>query len=237
MSALISALSNVTSLRLFGRRARAYDLMAASPLIVWYFVCMAYQWPSLVSDTLTINFTSISPLAAVDLVSRLSRFIFGALLIVLMAIRRTPIKKQQSISRRVIAFFGCYVGIAAQVWPTAVIQSWWLMGSALMIVFGMMFATYSLLWLGRSISVMPESRKLVTSGPYSIIRHPLYFGEQIAIVGIALQCSSLWVMAVLTLQTCCQLYRMSYEEEILTQTFPEYEDYAGKTARIIPWLY
>lgn len=154
-----------------------------------------------------------------------------------MAVRRTPIKRHQSVSKRVIAFFGCYVGIGAQIMPITPSVPWVAVLSTFLIVFGMSFAIYSLLWLGRSISIMPESRKLVTGGPYSLVRHPLYVGEQLAVVGVALQCRSAWVLAVLMLQFCCQLYRMMYEEQILAETFPEYKNYAEQTARLIPWLY
>jgi protein-S-isoprenylcysteine O-methyltransferase Ste14 len=41
--------------------------------------------------------------------------------------------------------------------------------------------------LGRSISILPQARQLVTSGPYAFVRHPLYLGEMTAMLGIAMQ--------------------------------------------------
>ena len=49
--------------------------------------------------------------------------------------------------------------------------------------------------LARSLSIMPEARKLVTTGLYARIRHPLYLAEDIALLGIALQFRS-WQAAV-----------------------------------------
>jgi protein-S-isoprenylcysteine O-methyltransferase Ste14 len=225
------------SIKIFGRQPKVHDLLAASPLIIWSAVCLVWQWGDFVSDISKFSLSGIEPLAAVDFLSRLTRFLFAALLIALLLVRRTPIKRQQSITRRAVAFFGCYVGIAAQIFPVSTTVPWIAVASACLVIFGMSFSTYSLWWLGRSFSIMPESRKLVTTGPYSIIRHPLYVGEQVAVLGIALQARSTWVLAVLVLQFCCQYYRLIYEEEILTNTFPEYEAYAKDTARLIPWLY
>ena len=225
------------SIKIFGRKPKAFDLLSASPLIIWTMVCLAYQWGDFAHDVSKFSFSGLETLAAFDLLSRLCRFLFAALLITLLIVRRTPIKRQQSISRRAIAFFGCYVGIAAQIFPVSTSVPWIAAVSAWLVIFGMLFSIFSLLWLGGSISIMPESRKLVTSGPYSVIRHPLYVGEQVAALGIALQARSSWVLAVLVLQFCCQMYRMMYEEEILTETFPEYVDYSKNTARLIPWLY
>jgi protein-S-isoprenylcysteine O-methyltransferase Ste14 len=225
------------SIKIFGRQPKVFDLLAASPLIIWTIACLAWQWNDLIPHVGKNGSSAIDPVTAIDLVSRLLRFLFAGLLITLVVVRRTPIKRQQSIYRRTIAFFGCYIGIAAQAFPVETSISWLAVLSACLVIFGVTFSIYSLLSLGRSISIMPESRKLVTSGPYSVIRHPLYLGEQVAVIGIALQARSSWVLAVLVLQFCCQLYRMTYEEEILTETFPEYLAYAKQTARLIPWLY
>jgi protein-S-isoprenylcysteine O-methyltransferase Ste14 len=94
-----------------------------------------------------------------------------------------------------------------------------------------------MLVLGRSISLVPEARRLVTKGPYALIRHPLYLGEMVAISGIALQHLSVWALLLLCLAWAFQFQRMKYEERVLSQSFPEYEDYMAKTARLVPGVY
>jgi protein-S-isoprenylcysteine O-methyltransferase Ste14 len=237
MEAIVARAAEIPWLKFFGRKAKLYDLLAASPLIVWYVGCVYFQSLSLIHDFDTEHALNDEVFNLVNLSSRLLSLAFGIVLICLLIVRRTPIRKNEGLTPRVFAFLGCYVGIGALVMPTNLPHSPWLLLSMLLIAGGTGFAFYSLFWLGRSISIMPESRKLVTEGPYSLVRHPLYFGEQTALVGIALQATHIWVLAVLVLQFCCQLYRMSYEEKVLTESFPEYEQYQRDTARIIPWLY
>jgi protein-S-isoprenylcysteine O-methyltransferase Ste14 len=44
-------------------------------------------------------------------------------------------------------------------------------------------------------------------------------------------------MAILILQIGFQLYRMQFEEQVMTDTFPEYADYARRVKRLLPGLY
>ena len=46
--------------------------------------------------------------------------------------------------------------------------------------------------LGRSFSIMPEARVLVTGGPYAFARHPLYAVEIITILGMAMLYKQPW---------------------------------------------
>jgi protein-S-isoprenylcysteine O-methyltransferase Ste14 len=94
-----------------------------------------------------------------------------------------------------------------------------------------------MLFLGRSFSVMAQARKLVTAGPYSLVRHPLYLGEGMAILGMMLQYLSPLAVAIVGMQFAFQLQRMQNEERVLTSQFPEYRDYMARTACIIPGVY
>ena len=91
--------------------------------------------------------------------------------------------------------------------------------------------------LGRSFSLMAEARRLVTTGPYSIVRHPLYLFEEIASLGILLQFFSVYTALIFVLHILIQLQRMKNEETVLEKAFPEYQLYKARTARVIPKLY
>jgi len=47
----------------------------------------------------------------------------------------------------------------------------------LIMISGMAFSVYALFSLGKSFSIIPQARGLVQSGPYRLVRHPLYVGE------------------------------------------------------------
>jgi protein-S-isoprenylcysteine O-methyltransferase Ste14 len=91
------------------------------------------------------------------------------------------------------------------------------------------------LWrLGKSFSIMPEARKLVTSGPYAYARHPLYAVEIITIIGTAVQFTPPWSWIIALIVVGLLWVRSNYEEQVLEAAYPEYGAYRAKTARFIP---
>lgn len=109
--------------------------------------------------------------------------------------------------------------------------------SALLLLTGNYLCIVTLMHLGRSISIMSEARRLVTSGPYSLIRHPLYFAEEVAILGVFLQFRSWTAFAILAAHFAFQIRRMLNEERVLRESFPEYLDYMKRTSRLIPGVW
>lgn len=95
--------------------------------------------------------------------------------------------------------------------------------------------------LGRRFSglvAIQPGHTLVTSGVYSIIRHPSYLGLLIGSLGWGLAFRSVVgvLLAVLTVPVI--LARIRAEEALLHAHFGgEYDAYRARTARFIPWLY
>jgi protein-S-isoprenylcysteine O-methyltransferase Ste14 len=97
--------------------------------------------------------------------------------------------------------------------------------------------SFLVLWrLGKSFSIMPEARKLVTGGPYAWARHPLYTVEMITVTGTALQFAAPWSWVLALLVVILLWIRSHFEEQVLAGTYPEYVAYRAKTARFIPGL-
>jgi len=88
--------------------------------------------------------------------------------------------------------------------------------------------------LGKSFSIMPEARKLVTGGPYAYARHPLYTVEMVTIVGTALQFAAPWSWLIALVVVTLLWIRSHFEEQVLAEAYPEYAVYRTKTKRFIP---
>jgi protein-S-isoprenylcysteine O-methyltransferase Ste14 len=98
-------------------------------------------------------------------------------------------------------------------------------------------AVYGLLYLRRSLSIIPEARRLVTGGPYRLIRHPLYAAEILAACALILARPGLWATLTIVPFIAVQMLRAHFEEGLLSRTFPEYAPYAAQTRRLIPLVW
>lgn len=88
--------------------------------------------------------------------------------------------------------------------------------------------------------LMVNSRQeLIRAGPYRIIRHPAYAAYLLMALGIGLGYSSLIGLAsILVLLVPGLVYRMNFEEKLLTAYFGEvYRQYMDATKRIIPGIW
>jgi protein-S-isoprenylcysteine O-methyltransferase Ste14 len=101
---------------------------------------------------------------------------------------------------------------------------------------GTLLAAWAALALGRSFSLLPQARTLVTRGPYRYVRHPIYLGGLLITAGeIALRWSPL-VLALNAVFVAAQIVRLRYEEALLERAFPEYAEYRRRTSALIPGI-
>ena len=225
------------------RRTKLYDLFAAAPLIAWYGFCAAQVLPTVIQQIELIKlFVQTDPsVLPIDLVlstvAHIATLAFFAILVVMFAVRHVPQRAASGFYPRFAAVAGTFLGVGMVLLPLQELSRALYLVSVLLIIGGTGLAIYAALVLGRSISILPEARRLVTWGPYALVRHPLYLGEILAIAGVALQYLSAWALLLFALVCAFQLQRMKYEERVLFQVFPKYGDYMVRTARLIPGVY
>jgi protein-S-isoprenylcysteine O-methyltransferase Ste14 len=225
------------------RRTKLYDLFAAAPVIAWFAFSMAQMLPSLAQRVALVALfvwtdPSVLPATLVfRTLSEVSTLVFFALSVVMYTVRYIPQRSTTGFYPRFAAVVGTFSSLAFLLLPPQELSYALYLASLLLLVAGIIFAICALIVLGRSISLLPQARRLVTSGPYAMVRHPLYLGEMVAIAGIALQHLSVWALPLLVLVWAFQLRRMEYEERVLLQSFPEYADYMARTARLLPGVY
>ena len=85
--------------------------------------------------------------------------------------------------------------------------------------------------LGRSFSILPEARVLVTSGAYAFARHPLYAVEIVTIAGMAMQYRQPWATLLAAAVIAMLVVRSHFEEKVLTEAYPEYAQYRTRVKR------
>ncbi len=172
-----------------------------------------------------------------EVVSRSSTILFLGLLSTLFIIRLEPIKKAKGILPRVLAVAGTFSMTLVTIFPRANLSLSQTVIASLISLVGTGLSLFALAHLGRSFSVMAEARRLITSGPYRVVRHPLYVFEAMASLGILLQFFSFYSVLIYLAHCFLQLQRMKNEEAVLEVAFPEYQSYKLKTARLIPRIY
>jgi protein-S-isoprenylcysteine O-methyltransferase Ste14 len=82
-----------------------------------------------------------------------------------------------------------------------------------------------------------DDPELVTSGPYHLVRHPIYSGILIAGIGTAVALSWLWLIAAV-LAGVYFVYSATVEERNMAQQFPEtYPAYRRSTKMLVPFVF
>jgi protein-S-isoprenylcysteine O-methyltransferase Ste14 len=104
---------------------------------------------------------------------------------------------------------------------------------------GLGLAVWARIYLGNNWG-MPMTQKddpeLVTSGPYRLVRHPIYSGILLAILGTTLATTLYWLIALIVMGAYF-LYSARVEERLMAETFPEaYPSYRASTKMLIPFL-
>jgi protein-S-isoprenylcysteine O-methyltransferase Ste14 len=214
-----------------------YDLLMRLPLLGWVLLVALVQITGLVHYTDIMHRLPLDFVYVVRVAMRVSTIVFLLLIAASVVLRTRPSTKASGLEPRVSALVGAFFIYSIALFPRHDLSFSTETISTLLTLIGTVGAVVALAQLGRSFSIMAETRQLVISGPYRFVRHPLYLTEEIAAFGLFMQFASAWTALLFVLQIGFQLRRMHNEETVLTASFPEYCVYQQTTARLIPGIY
>lgn len=110
--------------------------------------------------------------------------------------------------------------------------------ATIVFVSGLAFAVWARIHLGRNLGMPMTERaepELVTSRPYRYLRHPIYTGILMGLLGTALAINLYYLIALAAL-TGYFVFGATVEERNMTDAFPEqYPDYKAHTKMLIPF--
>ena len=92
-------------------------------------------------------------------------------------------------------------------------------------------------WLSRSIEVM-EGQKVVSTGLYGIVRHPMYTATILMFLAMPLVMESWWAFLVMVPYVIAIVTRIKDEEMLLTKELEGYQEYKEKVRwKLIPYIW
>ncbi|ENN88798.1 isoprenylcysteine carboxyl methyltransferase [Rhizobium freirei PRF 81] len=112
-------------------------------------------------------------------------------------------------------------------------------GAALTFI-GLAFAVWARIHIGRNWSgviTLKEGHALIRSGPYALVRHPIYSGLMLAIIGSAIARGDIAAALAIAAVLYAILRRVHIEESWMSETFGSaYADYKASTPALVPFL-
>lgn len=92
-------------------------------------------------------------------------------------------------------------------------------------------------YLSRVVEVQ-EGQRVIDTGLYGIVRHPMYFAVTLLYLAIPLVLGSWWALLVMSPCILLLAARIKNEEQVLHQGLPGYTDYTKRVRyRMIPWVW
>lgn len=106
---------------------------------------------------------------------------------------------------------------------------------------GIIFSVWGRIVLGSNWSadaVLKSGQTLVSRGPYALVRNPIYTGITLGMIGSAVALGNVGGLLAVALILVFSFLRITYEEKMMKEKFgEEWDSYAGKVKRFIPWVW
>jgi protein-S-isoprenylcysteine O-methyltransferase Ste14 len=214
------------------RQGKLYDFLMGLPLIYWFgYVGVAKVRPDLSIAARALLQNPGSLFANLHFLALFASVAFSLLLVYLIVVRDSPVRRSKGWLPRFCGFAGTFLGVGILYLPPAPLSLLWQSLAAALVLLGSAGSIIVLSKLGKSFSIMPEARTLVTTGPYTYARHPLYAVEILSIIGSAIQFQQPWAGLLALGVLILLVIRSHFEEQVLSEAYPEYQQYRARVKR------
>jgi protein-S-isoprenylcysteine O-methyltransferase Ste14 len=83
-----------------------------------------------------------------------------------------------------------------------------------------------------------ENQKVISTGPYALVRHPMYFGGLLIFIGTPLALGSYWGLFAVVAALPALIWRLLDEEKLLATSLPGYTEYKQRVRyRLVPLVW
>jgi protein-S-isoprenylcysteine O-methyltransferase Ste14 len=104
--------------------------------------------------------------------------------------------------------------------------------------FAMIFLTFKANSHAAAIIDVAPDQRVVSTGPYAIVRHPMYLGATLLLLATPFALGSIWAVIFAILAIGCLVWRLLEEERYLSRHLPGYDDYRQVTRyRLAPFVW
>jgi protein-S-isoprenylcysteine O-methyltransferase Ste14 len=213
------------------RQSKAYDLLMGLPLILWFSYGVIDLRPVLGADARAVLADPANLLFNLRFYALFASAAFNLLGIYMIVMRGTPVLRSRGWLPRAFAIAGTFLGVGIIYLKPVPLSLGWQSVAAALVFLGGFSSIVVLANLGKSYSIMPEARRLVTGGPYAFARHPLYAAEIVTIIGSAIQFQQPWAGLLAVGVVALLVARSRFEEQVLSEAYPEYAQYRRRVKR------
>jgi protein-S-isoprenylcysteine O-methyltransferase Ste14 len=219
------------------RAAKGYELAVRALGSGWFLFLALASGLTALTHAKDLGTAHSGPAEWTALLASACLLLFYLVLWWLMLLRPQPIAQTEGFLPSLNAFAGTYLPWTIVLFAQGVASTGQKLASAMFLLFGSALMVVVICHLGRAFSIVPQARRLVRTGPYAMVRNPLYLAEEVALLGMLLQFYSLVTLIVLLAHGALQIRRIFYEESLLRRVFPDYGDYARSTSRLVPYIW
>jgi protein-S-isoprenylcysteine O-methyltransferase Ste14 len=156
-------------------------------------------------------------------------------------------RAEKEKSQKIIMFFAMVGFIALLVFPALDHRFGWSLVPAYLSLVGDVLIALGFLFIffvmrknsyAASTIQIADDQKVVSTGPYAYVRHPMYAGALPLLVGTPIALGSWWGLFALVFFMPALLWRLLDEEQFLHKNLPGYTEYAQKVRyRLVPFIW